>query len=249
MLKFILYIILFLPQICLAHEKLHHNKTQDLSLFDKSRKREIPVKLYLNDDIKWSKLPLAIINHGYKAKNTEYSDIANTLAGLGYLVASIQHELPSDTPLPTPKDKESIYKRRFPIWKRNIENILFVLSELKNMALPIDFGNLTLIGHSNGGDTINLFAKEHPNMVKNIIALDSLRMPLPRVNKPRILYLQANDTKTDEGVLPTTEEQNKFGIKIIRISGANHIDLCDRGPENIKTHINELITQFLKKDQ
>jgi peptidoglycan/xylan/chitin deacetylase (PgdA/CDA1 family)/dienelactone hydrolase len=230
----------------------HFITTKTLKLFDQSRKRNVPVILYGSAESKGKakagiiKLPLAIINHGYKAKNTEYSGIANTLAGLGYLVVSIQHELDSDTPLPTPKDTESIYKRRFPIWKRNAENISFVLSELKNMALPIDFDNLILIGHSNGGDTINLFAKEHPNMVKNIIALDSLRMPLPKVNKPRILYLQANDTKADEAVLPTTEEQNMFGIKIINIPGANHIDLCDRGPEEIRTQVNEHIKEFLK---
>jgi dihydrofolate reductase len=39
---------------------------------------------------------------------------------------------------------------------------------------------VTLIGHSNGGDIAMLFARNHPQFVKKIISLDSLRMPFPR---------------------------------------------------------------------
>ena len=47
------------------------------------------------------KLPVAIISNGNTVKNTEYSFLANVLAADGYLVASIQQDLPSDPPLMT----------------------------------------------------------------------------------------------------------------------------------------------------
>ena len=47
------------------------------------------------------KLPFAIINNGNTVKNTEYSFLANVFAARGYLVASIQQDLPTDPPLMT----------------------------------------------------------------------------------------------------------------------------------------------------
>ena len=47
------------------------------------------------------KLPVAIINHGNTVKFTEYSFMANVFATRGYLVISIQHDLPTDPPMVT----------------------------------------------------------------------------------------------------------------------------------------------------
>ncbi len=44
------------------------------------------------------KLPVAIISNGNTIKNTEYSFLANVFAARGYLVASIQQDIPSDPP-------------------------------------------------------------------------------------------------------------------------------------------------------
>src|SRR6201989_2446330 len=41
------------------------------------------------------KLPVAVFNHGNTVKNTEYSFLANLLAARGYIVISIQHDLPT----------------------------------------------------------------------------------------------------------------------------------------------------------
>ena len=56
--------------------------------------------MVIYEDKKQTDLPVVIINHGYGAKNTEYSFIANVLADKGYFVISIQHDLESDAPLP-----------------------------------------------------------------------------------------------------------------------------------------------------
>ena len=52
------------------------------------------------DDGFW-KLPVAIISNGNTVKNTEYSFLAHVFAARGYLVASVQQDLPTDPPLMT----------------------------------------------------------------------------------------------------------------------------------------------------
>ena len=47
------------------------------------------------------KLPVVILNHGNTVKFTEYSFLANVFAARGYLVISIQHDLPTDAPMVT----------------------------------------------------------------------------------------------------------------------------------------------------
>jgi pimeloyl-ACP methyl ester carboxylesterase len=225
--------------LCLASETTKH-----IDLFDKSRNRSVPVELYISDEANTKvKMPLVIINHGYSVKNTEYSFLANALATGGYFVVSIQHDLESDVPL---LRTGNLYERRKPLWERGVQNIMFVLKELKTKYTQVDYSNITLIGHSNGGDISMLLAKQHPNLAKNIISLDSLRMPFPRSASLRILSLRANHIRADEGVLPNAEEQKKFGYLIISLPDAKHIDFCDRGPIKVKDKVVNLITKFLE---
>lgn len=58
-------------------------------------------------------------------ENTEYS---NALATKGYLVLSIQHDLPTDAPLVTVEG--ALYAGRLPIYERGEANIDFVLGEM-----------------------------------------------------------------------------------------------------------------------
>src|SRR6266436_859858 len=80
---------------------------ETLSLFDATRQRPISVDLAVRRDYEMKannglwKLPVAIISNGNTVRNTEYSFLANVLAARGYLVASIQQDLPSDPPLMT----------------------------------------------------------------------------------------------------------------------------------------------------
>ena len=104
---------------------------------------------------------------------------------------------------------------------------------------------IILIGHSNGGDIAMLFAREHPQLVKKLISLDSLRMPFPRNGISPILSLRANDTQADAGVLPNDKEAKHLGITIIKLENSKHIDLCDRGSEKTHKKINQLTLKFL----
>ncbi|WP_051555188.1 alpha/beta fold hydrolase [Legionella fairfieldensis] len=119
------------------------------------------------------------------------------------------------------------------------------MSELHRREPNLNINKIILIGHSNGGDIAMLFAKEHPQLVKKLISLDSLRMPFPRNGISPILSLRANDTQADAGVLPSDKEARHIGIVIIKLENSKHIDLCDRGDEKTHKKINQLTLKFL----
>jgi len=129
---------------------------QTLSLFDATRQRPVSVDLAVRRDYDMKanngfwKLPVAIISNGNTVRNTEYSFLANVLAARGYLVASIQQDLPSDPPLMTKIGQPYVGRRE--VYLRGEANILFVIGELQKRQPNADYDHLTLVGHSNGGD-------------------------------------------------------------------------------------------------
>src|SRR5262252_4292262 len=77
---------------------------ETLNWFDATRQRPVSIDLAVRRDYElkadnglW-KLPIAIISNGNTVRNTEYSFLADVLAARGYLVASIQQDLPSEGP-------------------------------------------------------------------------------------------------------------------------------------------------------
>lgn len=216
-----------------------------LVLFDSTRQRSIPVALY-KDTI--SARGLILFSHGYAANKPgtylRYSYLAAALAVEGYVVVSIQHELPGDSLLAM---KGKLQETRRPNWERGAANIAFVRAEVLRIhpewaALP-----LSLVGHSNGGDMSLLFAEQHPEMLTNVITLDNLRMPFPRVAAPRISSLRASDTKADPGVLPTVEEQAEFGIDVIQLQATIHVDMDQRGTEVQHAEIVRWVKELLSR--
>src|SRR5580698_3899188 len=110
---------------------------ETLNLFDTARQRPVAVDLAVRwdyaikaDDGYW-KLPVAIISNGNTVKNTEYSFLANVFAARGYLVASIQQDLPSDPPLMTQIGEPYVGRRA--VYERGEANILFVVQQLKQL--------------------------------------------------------------------------------------------------------------------
>jgi predicted esterase len=219
---------------CIAFSNAYALESKKLDMFDKTRGRNVPVVIYQGDTINKS---VVIISHGYGVKNTEYSFIANALATRGYFVVSIQHDLETDKPLPT---TGNLFDRRKPLWERGVQNILFVINELPKIEPQLDWSQVILIGHSNGGDMSMMLAQTHPKMVSKIISLDSRRYPFPRNPKLEILRFGAIDDEPDEGVVPES------GVQVIYVKGARHIDLCDRGSSQIKDEIKKSIIQFLR---
>ncbi len=223
---------------------------ETLNLYDTARQRPVSVDLAVRRDYEMKadnglwKLPIAIISNGNTVKNTEYSFLANVLAARGYLVASIQQDLPSDPPLMTIAGQPYVGRRG--IYMRCEANILFVLDQLQKLQPHAEYDHLTLVGHSNGGDVSMYVAKQHPELISQVITLDNLRVPFVLSQRLKILSFRSKDPhfKTDPGVLPPRSVAKRDGIDIIN-TGALHTELSDRGPSSVKEKIQATLDKFL----
>jgi dienelactone hydrolase len=223
---------------------------ETLQLFDAARSRPVAVDVAVRRDYEMKadagywKLPVAIISNGNTIKNTEYSFLANVLAARGYMVASIQQDLPTDPPLVTKIGMP--YVGREPVYERSEANILFVREQLEKLQPHADYDHLTMVGHSNGGDVSMFFAKEHPELVSKVITLDNLRVPFVLSDKMKILSFRSKDPnfRTDPGVLPTPQQAKQDGIDIVNTQ-YQHTWMTDRGPESAKETIQAALDHFL----
>ena len=220
---------------------------ETLNLYDNARQRPVAVDVAVRRDYEMKandgfwKLPVALISNGNTVKNTEYSFLANVLAARGYLVASIQQDIPTDPPLVTKVGLPYVGRRA--VYEKGEANILFVLAQLKKLQPNADYDHLTLVGHSNGGDIAMYCAKHHPEMVSKVITLDNLRVPFVLSNKLKILSFRSDDPnfKTDPGVLPTAQQD---GVDIVQTK-FQHTDMSDRGPDSVKQRIQATLDEFL----
>ena len=223
---------------------------ETLNLFDAARQRPVAVDLAVRTDYEMKanagywKLPVAIISNGNTVKNTEYSFLANVLAARGYLVASVQQDIPTDPPLMTRVGLP--YVGRLGVYEKGEANILFVVQQLKKLQPNADYDHLTLVGHSNGGDIAMYCAKQHPELVSKVITLDNLRVPFVLSGKLKILSFRSTDPnfKTDPGVLPTPEQAKADGIDIVHTK-FQHTWMSDRGPDSAKERIQATLDEFL----
>ncbi|MCS3451663.1 MULTISPECIES: alpha/beta hydrolase [Bradyrhizobium] len=192
-------------------------------------------------------LPVAILSHGNTVKNTEYSFLTNLFASRGYLVVSIQHDLDTDAPMVTKVGEEYVGRRMQ--YNRGVFNIMYAIDELKKLYPNANYRQLTLIGHSNGGDISMFFAKQHPDLMKKVVTLDNLRVPFITDGRIKILSFRSRDPvfKADPGVVPDEETCARLGIKVVRTE-FQHNDLSDRGPDSAKSSIQAGVEQFLDED-
>jgi len=233
----------------LANNKNFEIKVDTLNLFDQFRNRNIPVAFYSSKAYpKNRKQKIVIFSHGYGQNKggdyLAYSYLTEKLASKGYFVASIQHELSTDSLMPLIGIPQIV---RRPFWERGVDNILFVIKEMKKSNPELNFKLITLIGHSNGADMVALFPQKYPNVVEKIITLDNRRMALPRTKRnPKVFSLRSSDQSADEGVLPTIDEQKKLGITIIKLPNTIHNHMDDQANANQRNEINEYILSFIK---
>lgn len=224
-------------------EQIH---SDTLTLLDTTRYRAIPVALYRLEGLDDQPRKVVVISHGYNENlpgtYLRFSALAEFLAVHGYAVVSIQHELPTDELLATKGDLRVL---RRPNWERGVANIHFVIDALKGSHPLWDLDQVALVGHSNGGDISMLFAEQYPDRVEVAISLDNRRMPLPRTKAPRIASLRAEDVAADPGVLPTAQEQERFGIRIIDMPGFKHVDFNDRANAEQRVRLNQQVLELL----
>jgi pimeloyl-ACP methyl ester carboxylesterase len=189
-------------------------------------------------------LPVAILNHGNTAKNTDYLFLANAFAARGYLVISPQHDLPTDPPMAT--EVGELYVGRLPQIQRGVANIHFTVEEMKKIQPNADYGKVTMVGHSMGGDISMYFAKQYPDEIKEVVTLDNLRVPFLTEGKFKILTFRSKDPqfKADPDVLPNEEQRENAGITVVQTT-FQHDDMRDTGPDEAKNSIKSMLDKFL----
>lgn len=217
-----------------------------VSLYDSQRKRIIPIAVYEPKHIN-KKTAVVIFNHGYGQNATDsyltYSRLTKPLAEKGYYVISIQHELSDDAPLPMTGE---FMKTRISNWERGVKNIVFTIKQFKRLKPKLNWNNLSIIGHSNGGDMAMLLATRHPQIARKVISLDHRRMIMPRCDTPRIYTLRGSDYDADKDVIPTIEEQQKHCITVIRLDDIKHGDMDNKGTREQHNTILHYLYKFLK---
>lgn len=240
----LIFVILAAAYVSFSKWAIAHDS---LDFIDKARGRTIDVDLAVRFDVRMkaraglSVMPIAVLSHGNTVKHTEYSFIANLLAARGYMVVSIQHDLPTDAQLVT--QQGSLFVGRLGIYERGMANILYTLNEIKKIEPNADYEDLTMVGHSNGGDISMYFAQQHPDLVRKVITLDNLRVPFI-TSGPKILSIRSRDWKPDPGVVPDDEVAKNAGIEIFR-SEIQHTDMSDRGSDSVKQTIQQTVEKFL----
>ena len=224
---------------------------ESITFYDASRdNRPVAVDIAVRRDKEMQanagmiKLPVAVFNHGNTVKNTDYSFINNVFAARGYMVISIQHDLPTDPPMVTKVGE--LFVGRQPQYLRGVANIRFAVEQMKTVQPNADYDHLTLVGHSAGADISMYFARLHPELVKKVVALDNLRVPFVTSGKFKILSFRSKDPqfKADPGVIPREEQRNKAGITVVQ-TPYRHNDMRDTGSEEAKTSIQAMLDKFL----
>lgn len=124
--------------------------------------------------------------------------------------------------------------------------MLFTIGEFKKIRPDLDWKSLALIGHSNGGDMVMLFATEYPGLIWKAISLDHRRMTMPKTDKPQICTLRGCDYDADKNVIPTPEEQLRYHIPVIRLEEIRHGDMDNKGSKEQHNIILSHLYRFLK---
>ncbi|PKG37392.1 alpha/beta hydrolase [Psychromonas sp. Urea-02u-13] len=216
------------------------------NIYDESRDRNIPISIAYPDNVKacQSSRPCEVIfiSAGYRVPYEKYTFLTGLLTKLNYLVVSIDHELPSDPPLSRTGD---LYETRIENWQRGAKTLEVVQDKLSKRFINYNFKQLTLIGHSNGGDISTWLANENSSYVKQLITLDHKRVTLPKNKKLKVLSITSPEYPIKKGVLLTPSERKRYAVCIIEIANSKHMDLTDYGSVIVKEKVIQIINRFL----
>ncbi len=214
---------------------------------DSERQRSIPVEIYEPQRVcsTDNQCPVAIINPGYRVTHTGYVFLADVLNELGFLVVAVRHELSGD---PVLSREGNLYQTRRENWVRGAKNLRVVIQDLGSRLPGADFRQVTLIGHSNGGDIASWYVKEKGDGVITLITLDHRRVPLPRAKDIAVLSIRADDFVADKGVLPDQSEQQQYGDCVVKIPDSRHNDMSDDGPEWLHQKVRDVLRSYLQKN-
>jgi len=235
-------------------------KTLEITFFDQSRSRNIPVCIYLPEAIA-DNLQVVMFNPGYCTQedlvnsdiicHKNYAYLAEFFTARNYAFISIAHDILGDNDgLETIDPKALQHKAREHLWIRGVENISFLLVELKQKFPQLNLEKFIIAGHSNGGDIAKYFANLHPVQVSSVIVMDGRRCRI-EPSMPKLLMFEASDTSTDIGVIPDEgTEQNPKRINleyvIIKPKNAMHMSYANTNiTEELRNIVYRSIDWFL----
>ena len=216
-------------------------KTLHFDFYDESRKRQVPVSVYLPENAS-NPLPTIVFGPGYQGQEDlqkeelvykRYTYLAEYSTAKGYAFVSIQHDVFGDVDGLEKVDPNTIQdEARRHLYIRGEANILFTLAQLEQQNLPLRLDNLILSGHSNGGDIAKYFANQHPDLVHCVILFDARRARLRSASPLSVLMFEADDTTTDVGVIAEPVQDNNtmranLDLTVIKPSGALHASYID----------------------
>jgi len=215
-------------------------------LFDVSRNRKIPIALYhVSSGSPKNYDKLVVFSHGYgfnsPASYLAYSYITDTISKLGYLVASVQQELSGDDTIAFDGD---IQKLRMPMWERGMANLQYVINELKQRGIVVSEPEITLMGHSNGGDISMFMASRDSTYIDRVVSLDHMRVPIPIRQNLDVLSIRAADTSADPGVLPNDTPAN---VEIVQLKITQHAKMSDSASLEQRSEILQPLIRFLER--
>lgn len=215
-------------------------------IVDQSRNRTIPINITLpNNSSKCSvhaKCPVAFVNAGYGISHTNYTFASKLFNAEGYLSIAVAHELKTD---PALNRMQPYLTTRMENWHRGVVTLKFLVNQLSAQYPEYDFSQLTLFGHSNGGDISALYASIYPNEVSQIITLDHRGMLIPRNKNIRVLTLRGSDYPADANVLLNETELKEFPVSQVMIEKSRHNDMYDGGPTWLVDKMNKEVGAFL----
>lgn len=220
----------------------------DLTLRDISRSRDIPICIYLPEDIT-NNLKVVIFGPGYQGQDDlakkngslvykQYEYLAEFFTERNYAFISIQHDILGDTDgleVIDPKLPQAQARRH--LWERGEKNINFIISELKKQFPNFNLDKFIIAGHSNGGDIAKFFANNFPEKISHVIALDARRCPIEPCKNLKLLMFEADDTSTDLGVIPdegTKENPKRANLEWVIIKPKNSTHIGYNGGHIIK---------------
>ncbi len=234
-------------------------KTLYFDFYDESRKRQVPVSVYLPEKAS-NRLPTIVFGPGYQGQEDlqkeelvykRYTYLAEYFTAKGYAFVNIQHDVFGDVDGLETVDPNAIQDgARRHLYIRGEANILFALTQLEQQNLPLRLDNLILSGHSNGGDIAKYFANQHPDLVHCVILFDARRARLRPLSPLPVLMFEADDTTTDVGVI--AHENNamraNLDLTVIKPIGALHASYIDgKITESLKKKIFAALDWFLER--
>lgn len=216
--------------------------------FYQANSRIIPVMLYLPDDFATlGNIKTVIFGNGFQSQQRfiekkdyyckQYTYLADFFTRKNYAFIAIQFEIFGDKdqlPDLSTGQKVDQINERTPLWIKDEKIILEAIEQLKKINLKLDFSKFIIAGHSNGADVAKFFANRHSSMISHVISLDGRRCPISPFVELKLLSLEANDTCTDENVIPGKlgydpwpGEREKIEYFIFKPKEALHRSYCE----------------------